>query len=68
MSRKILMQQKELLENLAAMKIQCCYRAYRGRVMASKLRENLVIDLRTRLDEETKLRMQVPIIVGLFMT
>jgi len=51
------MQQKELLENLAALKIQVCYRAYRGRVMSAKLRENLVIDLRTRLDEETKMRM-----------
>jgi len=65
-SRKILMQQKELLENLAAMKIQVCYRAYRGRVMAAKLRENLVIDLRTRLDEETKMRMAYEIKLNAF--
>ena len=60
------MQQKELLENLAALKIQVCYRSYRGRCMSAKLRENLVIDLRTRLDEETKKRMEYEIKINAF--
>lgn len=57
-SRKILMQQKELLENLAALKIQCSYRLYRGRVYTAKLRENLIADLRSRLDAETRAHVE----------